>query len=256
MIEPWNSNPPLPFNACGVLVQGTGCLLFVPDGGLPPVILENYGPFVAGDSVCVHGMLAPQCQIPLPCIEATACVVMNTIDPWGPPPGPQFHGAGVLIQGANCVLFKAAGQMNHKFTLANYGSCSVGDSVWVDGTLAMPCSSMCTGTMGCIVDNTIQCLSLSSASLPDLATQNYPNPFNPTTTISFALPQSGQVTVSVYNSLGQVVKVISDGMLSAGSHQVVWDGTDKLGHSVSSGVYFYRIDANGLSETRKMLLMK
>jgi hypothetical protein len=98
----------------------------------------------------------------------------------------------------------------------------------------------------------------ASPDLPDRFTlyQNYPNPFNPETRIDFELPQGCRVELSVYNLLGRKVRVLADGDYSAGSHTVAWDGRDDYGSAVSSGVYFYRLTASGISETRKMLLMK
>ena len=86
--------------------------------------------------------------------------------------------------------------------------------------------------------------------------QNYPNPFNAYTTIAFDLPSDSYVKVTLYNILGQVVTELSDVYLEAGSHQLVWDGTDSEGKYVTSGVYFYRLQANEFDQTRKMLLMK
>ncbi len=86
--------------------------------------------------------------------------------------------------------------------------------------------------------------------------QNYPNPFNPTTNISFNLPKTGQVTVTVYNSLGQIVDVIADGILPAGDNVVVWDGSNKYGNSVSSGIYFYEVSTEEFRDSRKMTLAK
>ncbi len=86
--------------------------------------------------------------------------------------------------------------------------------------------------------------------------QNYPNPFNPTTTISFDLPKSGAVKVTVYNVLGQIVEVISDGALSAGAHSVVWNGTDESGSTVASGMYLYEIVTDDNRESRKMTMLK
>jgi hypothetical protein len=86
--------------------------------------------------------------------------------------------------------------------------------------------------------------------------QNYPNPFNPETVISFDLPARGQVDVTVYNLLGQQIVTLLQDNLEPGTHTVTWDGTDVSGKSVPSGIYFYRLQANQFSETRKMILLK
>ena len=86
--------------------------------------------------------------------------------------------------------------------------------------------------------------------------QNYPNPFNPTTTIQFSLPEAGEVSLEVFNILGQRVNSVVTGMLPPGTHTVRWDGTDCRGSSVASGVYFYRLTVAGQTETRKMTLLK
>lgn len=85
---------------------------------------------------------------------------------------------------------------------------------------------------------------------------NYPNPFNPSTTIKFDLPRPGHVTLEVYNLLGQRVTTLVDGNLEAGYHQVRWDGTNHQGGVVASGVYFYKIQADGFARSRKMVLLK
>ncbi len=90
----------------------------------------------------------------------------------------------------------------------------------------------------------------------NLLLQNYPNPFNPETTISFDLPQGSPVNLSIYNVKGQLVKTLADGEHGFGRHSYVWNGTDNSGSSVSSGLYFYRLTANGHSESRKMMLLK
>ena len=87
--------------------------------------------------------------------------------------------------------------------------------------------------------------------------QNYPNPFNPSTTIAFALPLASQVEVAVYNTLGQKVRVLTRERYSAGVHRVVWDGKDEHGTALSSGIYFYRLQAGDqFRSMRKMLLVK
>ena len=86
---------------------------------------------------------------------------------------------------------------------------------------------------------------------------NYPNPFNPATTIKYSLPQAADVELTVYNVMGQVVRTLVAEHQSAGRYVVEWDATNDSGHSLSSGMYFYRLAAGGeFLETKKMLLLK
>jgi len=94
---------------------------------------------------------------------------------------------------------------------------------------------------------------------PGLVTRlqsNYPNPFNPSTTIAFELAQGGATKLDIYNVKGQLVKTLARGDFKPGSHRAVWDGKDESGREVSSGVYFYRLEAPGYVSTRKMLMLK
>jgi hypothetical protein len=86
--------------------------------------------------------------------------------------------------------------------------------------------------------------------------QNHPNPFNPETYISYNLLHDCMVKLTIYNMLGHKVKVLVDGQLMAGFKTVHWDGRDQEGNEVSSGIYFYRIQAGEYSEVRKMTLIK
>ena len=86
--------------------------------------------------------------------------------------------------------------------------------------------------------------------------QNYPNPFNPSTTISFHSPVAGPVQLVISNLRGQIVRTLLDGELASGDHSLVWNGTDDNGDSVSSGLYFYRLQIGNHTQTRKMLMMK
>ncbi len=86
--------------------------------------------------------------------------------------------------------------------------------------------------------------------------QNYPNPFNPTTTISYELQETGLVRVSVYNMLGQKIKTLLDENQKSGNHRLQWDGTNNSGLKVTSGVYYYRIDAGDKRVVKSMLLIK
>ncbi len=85
---------------------------------------------------------------------------------------------------------------------------------------------------------------------------NYPNPFNPSTTIPFAVPDRLNVTIKVYNLLGQYVTTLTDSVRPAGSYSVVWDGKNDAGMMVTSGIYFYRLEAGIYSETRRMVFMR
>jgi hypothetical protein len=82
-------------------------------------------------------------------------------------------------------------------------------------------------------------------------TQNYPNPFNPSTTVEFALPQAGHVTLKVYNVLGEEAATLVAGDHAAGTFKATWDAS-----GLPSGVYFYRLTAGEYVQTKKMVLMR
>lgn len=85
----------------------------------------------------------------------------------------------------------------------------------------------------------------------------YPNPFNPQTTLSFDLAQAGPVSLFVYDLTGRVVDVLLDQEpAQAGRNEVVWRGVDQTGRGLSSGIYFYRLDAGAYSETKRVVLLK
>jgi len=86
--------------------------------------------------------------------------------------------------------------------------------------------------------------------------QNYPNPFNPETRIEFSLAARADVSISIYNILGRRVKTLIDENRPAGTYTVIWDGTDRGGYHVASGIYLYRMQAGEFIQTRKMLLLR
>ncbi len=86
--------------------------------------------------------------------------------------------------------------------------------------------------------------------------QNYPNPFNPSTQIDFELKKTDHIKLSIYNIKGQLVKTLADDYLQSGSHTYTWNGEDQYGQRIGSGVYFYRLETSGYSQTKKMLLIK
>jgi len=86
--------------------------------------------------------------------------------------------------------------------------------------------------------------------------QNYPNPYNPVTQITYRLPQPGVVSLKIYNVQGQLVRTLVNEYKPAGTHSISWNGKSDLGMGVSSGIYFYRIQAGNFTETKRMILLK
>lgn len=99
---------------------------------------------------------------------------------------------------------------------------------------------------------------LIAVSIPKNFTlhQNFPNPFNPVTTIRFELPKEERVTLKIYNVLGQEIRQLVDNIKPAGKHKIEWDGRDRFGNLVSSGIYLYRIHAGQSVRTKKMMMIK
>ena len=100
---------------------------------------------------------------------------------------------------------------------------------------------------------------MSEAPAPRVAQlhQNYPNPFNPRTTIRFSLPDAQKVRLTVHDAQGRLVATLASQQLPAGRHEVPWHGKNSEGHSVASGVYFYRLATDdGAVRSRRMVLLK
>ena len=103
-------------------------------------------------------------------------------------------------------------------------------------------------------------VTLGSIKLNQLL-QNYPNPFNPETWIPFKLAEDSEVSIDIFNSTGVLIRSISQGTMKAGDHSsqskaIHWDGKNNNGEPVSSGVYFYTINAGNFTATRKMMITK
>ncbi len=97
------------------------------------------------------------------------------------------------------------------------------------------------------------------ATLPDTDIQlsaNYPNPFNPQTTIEFQLLYSREIQLKIYNARGQFLKILAGGRYAAGTHKIIWDGTDANGEASASGIYFYVLQAGQEVYSRRMLLLR
>ncbi len=115
-------------------------------------------------------------------------------------------------------------------------------------------------TLGVVTSDGIEMKSMTESvqarAIPLALRQNYPNPFNPVTTISFTLPKRAHVNLAVYNVEGKLMRVLVDEMLDSGLKEIPWDGKDSKGIEASSGVYFYRLEADKRVLTRKMVLLR
>jgi flagellar hook assembly protein FlgD len=85
---------------------------------------------------------------------------------------------------------------------------------------------------------------------------NYPNPFNPSTKIQFAVPNEQNISLVIYNILGQRVRTLVQGVRPVGQYTVTWDGKDEAGRTVESGVYICRLETGSIALVKKMLMLK
>jgi uncharacterized protein (TIGR02145 family) len=115
-----------------------------------------------------------------------------------------------------------------------------------------------TGDDRVVFVNRYDYLSTESEGIPTefALHENYPNPFNPTTTLRFDLPKVSDITLTIYNMLGQKVRTFDYQNTSAGYHSVTWDATNDLGQQVGAGVYLYQLQTKDFVKTRKMVLLK
>jgi len=118
------------------------------------------------------------------------------------------------------------------------------------------------GTSTILIDNiTAVYDSLNTATestLPGefILRQNYPNPFNPVTTIRYELPKTSNVQLTIYNSIGREVVKLVNKRMDAGVQSVLWNGKDRFGQDVATGVYFYHLKTDDFISTKKLLLIK
>jgi len=86
--------------------------------------------------------------------------------------------------------------------------------------------------------------------------QNFPNPFNPFTTIEYGIPEAGDISLKIYNILGQEVRELININQNAGVYKILWNGKDNFGMDVASGVYILSISANKFNNTKKLILLR
>lgn len=124
-----------------------------------------------------------------------------------------------------------------------------------------PClaaNSPCAELVGALDDCTIVDVDDAAAVTPGRVALHaaVPNPFNPRTRLRFDVPSAGPASLRIFDVSGQLVRTLVGGRVAAGRHLAVWDGRDDAGRSVSSGVYFYRLETGGITKTRQMTLLK
>lgn len=183
--------------------------------------------------------------------------------PWASPKGVTFAGSALIYSGKSGNIL---GQIDGSDTADLFGySVAIASDMNGDGKAEVIVGAPAVDSGGNNVFGAAYVYSLVSTNAPEEKdnqptsfelSQNYPNPFNPTTTIRYSLSKREKVTLEIFNLLGERVKVLADEMQTAGEHLAVWDGKDKSGRGLPSGIYFYRLQGEDFSETKKMLLLK
>jgi len=162
------------------------------------------------------------------------CPAMSLIGKVGSNGAPQYIGiSGTLGSQTGGTLYLG---INDNLASDNYGSWTV-----------------------LIFKNVITSASILGGSLPNDSyklSQNYPNPFNPSTTIEYSVQSVNNIQIKIYNSLGQLVKILVNETKNPGEYSAVWDGKDESGILVSSGAYFYQISTKDFVSSKKMILLK
>lgn len=167
----------------------------------------------------------------------------NGVTPLAPPYGewiyqPQWEGYQTITIGPH-----------YDFSL----KCKITDS---DGNTATDIHSVIVGGIAKGVTQHTPVAAIEAIPEQLILIGNYPNPFNPTTSIKFGLPDAMPVEISIYSITGKKVRTLINQDLSAGYYQVNWDGTDKSGNKVASGIYIYTLKAGSKRLTSKMLFAK
>jgi hypothetical protein len=127
---------------------------------------------------------------------------------------------------------------------------------WYYRVAAFDDADACSGVSAAAGATVLTSADVSSPIVYGLR-QNTPNPFNPATTIAYALRRTSEVELVVFDATGRRVRTLVDDVRAGGVvHKVTWDGTDDSGHAAAAGVYFCRLTARSLTETRKMVLLK
>jgi hypothetical protein len=158
--------------------------------------------------------------------------------------GSVFYNGGSFVAGGPRMLFSCQTREGGAFLVGMYNLTPEGQKMYLNAVAFMLGNS--------------NGISEESGAVPaDYALeQNYPNPFNPSTRIAFTLHSTSVTKISVYNLLSQEIAVLAEGTFQAGKHEVVWNGRDRFGNPMPSGVYLYQMNTGDRIQARKMLLLK
>lgn len=223
-------------------ISGAYDSAFTPGNVFPYVSASNTGSGTGGDTVGMGGFDTRNPCVGFPDAYDAAVLTIRI-----PSPGIDSASAGKTI----CI--DSAGYAVNFFWLWALCSGSSGEVRWgpLSGTYGGPVCYAVAGTASDVDESLTDILPASF----DLE-QNYPNPFNPSTNIWFDLPTRSKVTLKVYNLLGHEITTLVDEELPVGRHLTIWNGRDRTGTEVATGIYFYKMVAEDFVETRKMMLLR
>ena len=153
-----------------------------------------------------------------------------------------------------------------EYTVTKGGVVVATGTTGANGTIAFSDHPNGAATYAVALGNSTAVHESRAALIPrTIEMKNYPNPFsphmrgifnNPSTTIAFTLPKSGQATLAIYNTAGQLVRRLIADTLAGGTHQIIWDATNDDGARVASGLYLGRLEFGGSVSQVKLVLAK
>jgi len=163
--------------------------------------------------------------------------------------GPHVAAAAALVQQAfpSATMSEVADRLRSSAAKDDFTGPDYNDT-WGHGKLRI------LGAIGVTTDVEDMAMGLLPPHL--LLDQNYPNPFNPTTWIPFYMPRDGVVSMKIYGVKGELIKVLKEQWMSEGAHSVVWNGDDRRGRPVASGLYFCVLRFGERTETKKLVLLR
>lgn len=239
----WGGGLEYSANAAGSIVGNTITGNDCPTGGAglyvtgsAPVVSNNIAAFNTGGASFANGMALLSAPTNLTCND----VFGNAIANYSGQPDPTGTNGNIAL---------------------DPGFCNAATSDFTLGA-SSPCAPANSGACGLIGSQTASC---TASPVPDDQSlipvafrieQNFPNPFNPSTTIKFALPTAGRTQIHIYDLAGRHVRTLLDEDMTAEVHSVVWSGDDDEGHTVSAGVYFYKVSSGDHNAVGRMALVK